>query len=252
MTAVTPPATATLERPAGEDISLDEVVSERRRHRARRLRLLAGDRLTTEEIITASPEELIQAFDPLARSAAARWGDGSEDDLADARMGLVKAVRSYDSNKGAFAHWARLYMRQEIRRSRHRQRSHIAIPSKERHKLASLYAASERTGSPARDRTALAEHTGMPRDEIAELLAQPRATVVDDPDAARRSDGEAAATPTTAALSEDTVIADIEAGIGEPLPDELIDKIRRWLRHDGSDTGLRQIRSAVLQLQPAA
>ena len=224
------------------------------RIRERRLRRLpsSGELLTTAEIISATGDELIAAFEPLARSAASRWGDGTEDDLADARVGLVKAVKSYDSDRGAFVHWARLYMRQEIRRSRHRQRSHIAIPAGERQKLANLYAASERTGSPATGRTDLAARTGMQCDEIAALLAQPKATVVADLDSPHRGPQPQGAAPTSSALAADDVIAEIEAAVGGELPDDLTDRIRWWLRHDGSDTALRQITAAVQQLRPAA
>lgn len=74
-------------------------------------------------IEAASEAELVKRFLPLAQRMAARFG-GDEDALGDALEGLVRAAKRYDPNRGPFAGYAELMIRQRLSRERKRRALH--------------------------------------------------------------------------------------------------------------------------------
>lgn len=230
------------------DLQAEAVRRERRRVWAEHRSL--HQRLTPAEIAVADRDRLIVMFRPFALSEAARFGDGSPDAVGDAMLGLVQAAESFDAAKGAFVPWAQRYIRQSIRRGAHRARSHIRIPAARRRDLARLYLASESTGSPNGSPKAMAEPAGLPAEEIEAILAAPRAVPVADTDICRN--GQAGHDdPTTVELDTEEMIDRIEDEIGTQLPEGVVEQLRWWIRHDGSDSGLRPIKTAIRALAAA-
>ena len=139
--------------------------------------------LTPEEIAVASPQELAQAFMPLARSMAAKARPNCEDTEGDAFVGLVKAAQHYDSAKGPFYPYAMLWIRQAIARGASGQRHSVWLPQSVRARLALVLAARTRIGDDAKA-AAIALDLGEPwtASEVERLLSTPRAIAADFPD----------------------------------------------------------------------
>ena len=79
-----------------------------------RRRESSGDFDVRAAVETLSADELVIMFLPLAKRLAARYDD--EDTYSDALVGLVKAANQYDPNRGSFAHYATMIIRQTMMR----------------------------------------------------------------------------------------------------------------------------------------
>ena len=139
--------------------------------------------LTPEEIAVASPQELAQAFMPLARNMAAKARPNCEDTEGDAFVGLVKASQHYDPNKGPFYPYAMLWIRQAITRGTSGQRHSVWLPQSVRARLALVLGARTRIGDNA-TAEAIALDLGEPwtAAEVERLLSTPRAIAADSAD----------------------------------------------------------------------
>ena len=208
--------------------------------------------MTVAEIESATAEQLIEGFLPLAEAAAEIFGDGTEDDLADAVLGLVKAARTYDPTKGPFSVWASWYVKQSVVRGLRKRIDHISISEAKRREMGALSSAAidlEAKGCRPNS-AALSRATGIPAEKIEKLLKGP---------VARASGSELnlenmAKEHTTSAesvLQVDDIIHQLEIEFECDVPEDLVEEIRFWCRYDGGDKKLSEIRRKVHRLRNA-
>ena len=181
---------------------------------------MTGAGLDPQDIPSASPQQLIEAFTPLARRAAVRWGDNTEDDRADALLGLAKAAQSYEPSKGPFAAWAAMYTRQAVTRGRHKRLYHIPLPVDTSRMLRNL----------------------PPAERANARRSVPRVHCEPDPQHADTS----AVPPADAGAEE--VISILRGELRDELPESLIKEIKFWIHHDGGDKTLRHIARSAKKL----
>lgn len=209
-----------------------------------------SDFLTNEEIASATPDELVEAFVWLARSQARTWREDCEDTFGDACVGLVLAAQKYDPAKGPFYAWATLWIKQTLTRSKSGQTDLIYLPSAVRTKRADVGAAREALtlNDPCRRITAedIASYLGdrwtAKKVEAVERIPRSysyhaNSAAADNGHADDPSDSEAEL-PYGAIEQRDALerlLADSE------LPSDILIEVRNWLDTPDSDSDLAHI-----------
>ena len=206
--------------------------------------------MTTAEIETATPHELIAGFRPLAFAIANSQGDGTEDAQADALCGLVKAAKTYDSNKGAFKPWAEWYIKQNVVRGMRKRLDHISISDAKRKRMGAVRGAEEtfaRQGETA-TREQLAEEAGITVDELNELYTSPVARVTGE-DFNIENVSLPVAKDFASQTNIDDVIDALEEHFKVEIPSDLVNEIAFWCKFDGGRSGMTKIVKKLRKLK---
>lgn len=184
------------------------------------------------------------AFMPLANSAAERADPGNEDLRSEAYLGLVRAARTYRSDRGPFAAWAGMYVQQSLSRAPLREKYNmINMPPNARQRMARVLAAREQcwqeagtTGPVSVERVAdIAQETV---EDAQRFLTLPRAALLlnVDPD----DGGPPRFDPPDEGFVDETIARmEVREMLGN-LPDELAKQCLEWLQSN-PETGTKRL-----------
>ena len=131
--------------------------------------------LSDEEIAAATPNELIEAFSPLAESYARKRFPYSPDAVQDAYLGLTVAAHRYDPEKGAFHTYAHLWMRQKVNRGAAARNRMISLPESQWSNMRLIALTVEELEQELEETTdeAVAERSGLDIERVRFLRSVP-------------------------------------------------------------------------------
>ena len=188
---------------------------------------------------TATREQLFERFVPLARHLARKYGDGSDDAVADAMAALWSATATYDPFRGSFANWASMYIRSGVERGHRLVRDHVRIPIPFLQKMGEVYRTRDEAAAQGTKLTDwdAAIKTGMQESEARTMLKAPVVTVAHEATSEMMELTAHTYDPEPACYLEES----ITEWLGEDIPESLRERIDWWRKHDGSERELKAI-----------